>query len=73
MTGLKVCEFDDLIQDEMPSFVQAEMERLSRPDRQRAIGGGSDAELKPRDQILLTVVWLRQYPTFEVLGYLLTC
>jgi len=25
--------------------------------------------LTPRDQILLTVVWLRQYPTQEVLGY----
>jgi hypothetical protein len=70
MTGLKVSEFDDLIQDVMPSFAKAEMERLSRPDRQRAIGGGCDAELKPRDQTLLTVVWLRQYPTFEVLGYL---
>jgi hypothetical protein len=26
--------------------------------------------LEPRDQILLTVVWLRKYPTHEVLGYL---
>jgi hypothetical protein len=26
--------------------------------------------LAPRDQILLAVVWLRQYPTNEVLGFL---
>ena len=32
--------------------------------------GGPDFELKARDQILLTVVWLRHYPTLETLGAL---
>jgi len=44
-------------------------ERLKRPERQRAIGGGRQNELEGRDQILLTVIWLRQYPTQDVLGY----
>jgi len=43
---------------------------LSRPDRQRAIGGGHPFELEERDHILLTVVWLRVYPSHVVLGYL---
>ena len=69
-TGLKLNEFDQLVKDLLPSYAQAEQKRLARPDRKRAIGGGPDFELAARDQILLTVVWLRKYPTQEVLGYL---
>lgn len=69
-TGLLVEEFDQLYEDVLPPFVEAEEQRLARPDRQRAIGGGQSPELSARDQILLTVVWLRLYPTNEVLGYL---
>ncbi len=69
-TGLRVTEFDQLYADILPDYQAAEMRRLERPDRQRAIGGGLSPELDERDQILLTVVWLRVYPTNEVLGYL---
>jgi hypothetical protein len=70
MTGLRIPEFDKLVDDLLPQLVQAEQERLSRPDRQRDLGGGRNSELVGRDQVLLTVVWLRVYPTHEVLGYL---
>jgi hypothetical protein len=70
MTGLHVPEFDDLVRDVLPAFLAAEEQRLQRPDRQREVGGGRSAELDGRNQLLLTVVWLRQYPTHEVLGYL---
>jgi hypothetical protein len=70
MTGLHLPEWDKLVDDLLPEFVQAEKERLSRPDRQRDLGGGRNATLVGRDQVLLTVVWLRVYPTHEVLGYL---
>jgi hypothetical protein len=70
MTGLRVAEFDGLVDDILPQFTEAERNRLSRPDRQRELGGGRPAELDERDQMLLTVVWLRVYPTHEVLGYL---
>jgi len=70
MTGLRINEFAGLVDDLLPQFVQAEQARLSRPDRQREMGGGRPAELDERDQLLLTVVWLRVYPTHEVLGYL---
>jgi len=43
---------------------------LSRPSRQRAIGGGTPFALKPREQFLITVIWLRLYPMHEVLGFL---
>lgn len=70
MTGLRIKEFDALVNDLMPLLTQSEQTRLSRPDRQREMGGGRNSELAGRDQLLLTVVWLRVYPTHEVLGYL---
>jgi hypothetical protein len=70
MTGLYITEFDQLVEDILPDYAAAEENRLSRPNRQRAIGGGPEFELEPRDQLLLSVVWLRKYPTQEVLGYL---
>lgn len=70
LTGLRVTEFDQLVADLLPEYEQAEQKRLSRPDRKRAIGGGRAFELEGRDQILLSVIWLRKYPTQEVLGYL---
>src|SRR5437867_3389535 len=75
MTGLRVAEFDELVTDVLPAFGQAEVVRLSqptkdRPRRRRAIGAGHPFALDVRDQILLTVVWLRVYPTHPVLGYL---
>jgi hypothetical protein len=69
MTGLWVKEFDALCDDVLPQFKQSEEERLDRPERQRDLGGGRKASLAPRDQILLTVIWLRLYPTQDVLGY----
>lgn len=70
MTGLCMTEFDALITTILPCYMAAEQQRLNRPGRQRAVGGGPDFELAVRDQILLTIVWLRQYPTREALGAL---
>jgi len=69
MTGLPVAVFDEVVRDLLPAYAAAEYARLNRLGRQRAIGGGHPCALGPRDQILLTVVWLRQYPTQEALGY----
>jgi DDE superfamily endonuclease/Helix-turn-helix of DDE superfamily endonuclease len=70
MTGLKVAEFDCLYQDVLPLMHEAQQTRLTRDDRQRAIGAGAVFKLDARDQLLLAVVWLRVYPTHEVLGFL---
>ena len=69
MTGLRIGEFDALAKEVLPEFESAERQRLARTSRQRAVGGGEKAHLQSRDQLLLTVVWLRQYPTHDVLGY----
>lgn len=70
MTGLRVNEFDGLVADVLPAWQQMEAQRLYREQRQREVGGGRTSELDGRNQMLLTVVWLRVYPTHEVLGYL---
>lgn len=70
MTGLRLNEFADLLDDMLPRFASAEQERLRRATRHRAPGGGRHADLAARDQILLAIIWLRQYPTNEVLGFL---
>lgn len=70
MTGLRLDEFADLPDDMLPRFAEAEQARLQRPNRRRVKGGGRYADLAPRDQILLAIIWLRQYPTNEVFGFL---
>jgi len=70
MTGLPLGLFSDVEQDIEPRFIEAECKRLSRADRQREIGGGREQELSIRDQILMTITWLRCYPKQDVLAYL---
>jgi hypothetical protein len=70
MTGLRVAEFDGWIDPVLVRFAEAEAARLSQRARQRALGGGDHADLAAGDQVLLTLVWLRLYPTHDVLGFL---
>lgn len=70
LTGITVAVFDALAARVVPAVEAAHRQTLDRPDRQRAIGGGDDFDLPVLDQVLLTIVWLRQYPTQEVLGFL---
>ncbi len=70
MTGLTLPEFEDLLADVLPRLISADRDRRSRPQRRRAPGAGRPYTLSERDQVLLTVIWLRRYPTHEVLGYL---
>jgi hypothetical protein len=70
MTGLRLNEFASLLDDMLPRFATAEQTRLHRTKRRRQVGGGRHADLAARDQILLAVIWLRQYPSNEVLGFL---
>src|SRR5215212_8443151 len=70
MTGLTLREFDRLLSRLQPHYETAEDQRHCRPARQRAIGAGRDFARDPRDQLLVTLVWLRRYPTHVVLGWL---
>ena len=70
MTGLRLAEFDALLEDVLLRFGTAETQRLSRATCCCAVGGGHPFEPAPGDQVLLTVVWLRRYPIHEMLGFL---
>lgn len=70
LTGLTVGVFEQLAADLEPLFHEDRRRRLERPGRRRAVGGGDHFDLDPSDRLLLAVVWLRHYPTQEVLGYL---
>ena len=70
MTGLAVAAFDAIAVEVLPTLQAIERRRHERPARQRAPGGGPLFQLDLRDQLLLTLVWLRQYPTHEALGFL---
>jgi hypothetical protein len=75
LTGLAIEEFDGLAQDLVPTVAEAaaaaaEQARRGQPKRRRAAGGGHPFALSFRAQLLLVVIWLRQYPTSPVLGYL---
>jgi len=70
MTGLSVEAFDDMLPELAAAFEADRRRRLDRPGRRRAPGGGDHFDLGVADQLLLTIVWLRQYPTQECLGYL---
>jgi hypothetical protein len=70
LTGLVVAVFDELAAEVVPAVEDAHRKKLDRPDRKRAVGGGDCFDLSTADQLLLTVVWLRQYPTNETLGFL---
>jgi DDE superfamily endonuclease/Helix-turn-helix of DDE superfamily endonuclease len=70
ITGLTVEAFDQLLPGLLDAFADDRRRRLDRPGRQRAVGGGDDFDLGVADQFLLTIVWLRHYPTQECLGYL---
>lgn len=72
LTGMKQTEFDALL----PRFVQAEIDlrdhspntREGEP-RQRSAGAGRNHDNCDADRLLMALMWLRIYPTYEVLGF----
>jgi hypothetical protein len=69
-TGVSVSEFETLLAQSTPLWVERECKRLNRPDRQRALGGGCKPTFGLQGQLLVTLVWLRLYLTTETLGFL---
>ncbi len=70
LTGLTVPTFEALAADVVPAVQATHRAALDRPGRRRAIGAGGAFGLGTEDQVLMSVIWLRQYPTQEVLGFL---
>ena len=70
LTGLTPDQFALILDTFIPLWQASEQKRLSRPNRQRAIGAGNSFKLEPPERVLLTVIYLRQYLTQDFLGLL---
>ena len=70
LTGLTVTKFEQLLNQLNPIFEAAENNRLNRPNRQRAIGGGRSYGLSLEDQLLMCLMYYRLYVTQELLAVL---
>ncbi len=70
LTGLTVGAFAPRARDVVPLIGSAHRATLDRPNRERAAGAGGEFAPGTADPLLATVVWVRQYPTQEVLGSL---
>jgi hypothetical protein len=73
LTGVTRDEFDRLALDfaaARDSSRAASTHTKRGQPRQRAAGAGSPATLDLPTRLLMTLLWLRVYPTFEVLGWL---
>lgn len=69
-TGLKIEEFDRLVALIHSDWVSQRIERLTRPDRKRKIGGGRKYSLPDlKDQLLVALVWTKLYPSYLFLEY----
>jgi hypothetical protein len=70
-TGLTAEQFTTLARQLVPLWEAAEQGRLSRPDRQRAIGAGRQYTLASlEDKLLLVLVFYRLYLTEELMSWL---
>ena len=77
MAGLSVTAFDELYAELYAELAPAHAQRLAqtltkrhRPPRRRAAGAGKPHRHSLQARLLLTLLWLRVYPTREVLGFL---
>lgn len=69
--GVTVVALSELLAKVLPELVRRrQAERVQRPDRQRAVGGGRRRRLKPYQEVLLTVVYLRHNVAHAVVGEL---
>jgi hypothetical protein len=69
ITDLDIDEFERLFRKLIPAWAEQERERLDRPGRKRAIGGGRKYTLKLRDRLVMVMCWLRLYLNTEAMGF----
>jgi hypothetical protein len=72
LSGLSLTDFEALYQDFAFAYAQDRQASLTRTGqkRQRAAGAGAKFSHDGRTRLLMALVWLRVYPTYEVLGFL---
>jgi hypothetical protein len=73
LTGLTLGEFEQLAEEFAAAHAQARAASTRTKKgtpRHRAAGAGAPPSLDRTDRLLMALVWLRVYPTYEVLGWL---
>ena len=70
LTGMTVPEFDSLYKETGPKIGECLIESLNERDRQRSVGAGGTYKNDTKNRLLMTIIWLRIYATYEVLGFL---
>ena len=70
LCGIRLEDFNDLVQAVETLWLQSEYKRLSRPRRKRAIGAGRKYELDFPSQLLLCLIYYRTYCSHVFLGLL---
>ena len=69
LTGISIGEFDQLHREVTGVWAESEQKRLTRPARQRAVGGGRTYSLDLQEQLLMTLMWLHLSLNTEALGF----
>jgi hypothetical protein len=70
LTGLSLDEFEVLYQQVVDDIERYDETQLEQRDRQRAVGAGRRYQHDARNRLLMALIWLRIYPTYEVLGFI---
>jgi len=71
LLGLTVAALSELLAKVLPELLhRRQAARVRRLDRQRAVGGGRRRQLKPYQEVLLTLVYLRHNVAHAVVGEL---
>jgi len=67
--GVTVVALGELLAQVLPELLwRRQAERARRPERQRAVGGGRRRQLKPSQEVLLTLVYWRHNVAHAVVG-----
>lgn len=70
LTGLSLDEFEVLYQQVGGQIESYHIHHLERRPRERGIGGGGQYRNDARNRLLMALIWLRVYPTYDVLGFI---
>ena len=68
LSGVRLADFDTLSRQVRPIWLASEKKRLTRADRQRALGGGMKYRLEFDEQLLLCLIYYRTYVSHVFLG-----
>ena len=70
LTGVSIREFETLYQQLVDDIERHDETRLEQRARQRAVGAGRRYQHDARNRLLMALIWLRIYPTYDVLGFI---